>query len=306
MARCAGAILALICTLLGSAWAAAAAPPEVTSREALLKQYQAVTQHASALATDLYLRSEQSGNSARGDVFAVVGYPFSTLSARFRQPATWCAILLLHFNVKACVHSRTDDTTHLTLYLGRKYYQPAGEAYRVEGRFQVQQSKPDFLHVLVASDSGPLGLKNYAVVLRAAPLTGDRTLLSFSYSFSYGDVANWLMHGYFATFGRDKVGFTTHQVDGKQELVGGIKGMVERNAMRYYLAIEAYLDTLNAPADRRFDLRLQRWFALTEQYPRQLHEMDRSTYLTQKHKELAQQRTLQAKVNDRLRSTSSH
>ncbi|HKJ10016.1 MAG TPA: hypothetical protein VKA76_13100, partial [Gammaproteobacteria bacterium] len=128
----------------------------------------------------------------------------------------------------------------------------------------------------------------------------------FSYSFSYGDVANWLMHGYFATFGRDKVGFTTHQVDGKPALVRGIKGMVERNAMRYYLAIKAYLDTLNAPPDRRFDLRLQRWFALTQQYPRQLHEMDRSTYLAQKHKERRQQQALQAKVPAQSHARSSH
>ncbi|MEJ2686992.1 MAG: hypothetical protein P8124_07245, partial [Gammaproteobacteria bacterium] len=216
--RSRGAALALLCLLLWSASATAAAS-DVTSRAALLRQYQTVTANTPALASDLYLRSEQSGNSARGDVFAVVNYPFSTLGARLRQPATWCSILLLHFNVKACVHARTGATTELTLYLGRKYYEPPGDAYRVKGRFRVKQAEPDFLHVLVASDGGPLGLKNYAVVLRAAPMTAGRTLLSFSYSFSYGDVANWLMHGYFATFGRDKVGFTTHEVNGKPELV---------------------------------------------------------------------------------------
>jgi len=63
---------------------------------------------------------------------------------------------------------------------------------------------------------------------------------------------------------------------------------------------------VNAPPDRRFDLRLQRWFALTQQYPRQLHEMDRSTYLAQKHKERRQQQALQAKVPAQSHARSSH
>ncbi|HKJ09022.1 MAG TPA: hypothetical protein VKA76_08045, partial [Gammaproteobacteria bacterium] len=108
MARSRGAAFALFCLLLWSAGATVAAASDITSRAALLKQYQTVTGNTPALASDLYLRSEQTGNSARGDVFAVVNDPFSTLATRFRQPATWCSILLLHFNVKACVHARAD------------------------------------------------------------------------------------------------------------------------------------------------------------------------------------------------------
>ncbi|MGA7801933.1 MAG: hypothetical protein WCC36_14090 [Gammaproteobacteria bacterium] len=297
MARSASRSLLLCCVLLWSGWPQARAASDGAARAALLSQYQLLTHQALAVATDLYLRSEQSGNSARGDVFAVVNYPFASISPEFRKPSTWCDILLLHFNVKACVHDRVDGNSLLTLYLGRKYYQAADQAYQIKGRFRIEKVESDYLHVSVTSDDGPLGLKNYTVVLRATPLTSDRTLLSFSYSFTYGDLANWLMQGYFATFGQDKVGFTTHEVDGKPELVTGIKGAVERNAMRYYLAIDAYLDTLNAPPDRRFDLRLQRWFALTQRYPRQLQEMDRTSYLTQKHKEFRQQVALQHKID---------
>jgi hypothetical protein len=51
----------------------------------------------------------------------------------------------------------------------------------------------------------------------------------------------------------------------------GVKGARERNAVRYYLALLAYLDTLQFTAEQRFDKRINEWFNLTEKYPRQLY-----------------------------------
>ena len=58
--------------------------------------------------------------------------------------------------------------------------------------------------------------------------------------------------------------------------------MVERNTMRYYLAIDTYLGSLNDPPGKR----LQNWFAATERYPRQLHGISRNAYLNMKQTEL--------------------
>jgi hypothetical protein len=77
--------------------------------------------------------------------------------------------------------------------------------------------------------------------------------------------------------GRDAQGRPTH--------VGGMLGATERNTMRYFLAIDAYLASLAAPQEKRVDKRLNDWFAATEKYPRQLHEMDRGEYLAMKQKE---------------------
>jgi hypothetical protein len=57
---------------------------------------------------------------------------------------------------------------------------------------------------------------------------------------------------------------------------------MERNTMRYYLAIDAYLNSLAAPAGERVRRRLDDWFSMTEKYRRQLHEMDREEYLAMK------------------------
>ena len=96
--------------------------------------------------------------------------------------------------------------------------------------------------------------------------------------------ARLAMKGYLATVGSDKVGFTTSGTDaqGQPDYVGGVRGVVERNTMRYYLAIDAYLD---APGAQNRDKRAGLWFDSTERYARQLHELDRSEYLGMKQKE---------------------
>jgi hypothetical protein len=59
--------------------------------------------------------------------------------------------------------------------------------------------------------------------------------------------------------------------------------------MRYYLAIDAYLDSLKAPPAQQLENRLQAWFDATERYPRQLHEVERDAYLSMKRDEVQRQ-----------------
>ena len=95
------------------------------------------------------------------------------------------------------------------------------------------------------------------------------------------------MQAYLATIGRGKVGFTRtgKQSNDQPVYVEGVRGVVERNTMRYYLAIDAYLGALSTPPGEQLEKRLQSWFASTELYPRQLHEVDRATYLEMKRSE---------------------
>jgi hypothetical protein len=86
------------------------------------------------------------------------------------------------------------------------------------------------------------------------------------------------MKGYLATLGSDKVGFTKKDGD----YIGGVRGVVERNTMRYYLAIDSYV---NAPAASQLEQRLGTWFDATEQYAQQLHEVDRNDYMEMKRHE---------------------
>ena len=70
-----------------------------------------------------------------------------------------------------------------------------------------------------------------------------------------------------------------------------MRGTMERNTMRYYQAIEAYLASLNQPPAQQFTARLSYWFDATEEYSRQLHEVDRSNYISMKKDEYQRQKS---------------
>jgi len=99
------------------------------------------------------------------------------------------------------------------------------------------------------------------------------------------------MQSYLATIGRNKVGFsvTGRTADSQPVYMGGMRGVVERNTMRYYLAIETYLGALSVPASQQVEKRLNAWHAGVERYPVQLHELERDEYLAMKRKEIRRQ-----------------
>ena len=99
------------------------------------------------------------------------------------------------------------------------------------------------------------------------------------------------MQVYLATAGRGKVGFTITgtRPDGQPDYIGGVRGVVERNTMRYFLAIDAYLAALAVPASERLEKRLQTWYDATEAHARQLHDVERDAYLQMKRREYRRQ-----------------
>ncbi|WP_119288887.1 hypothetical protein [Azohydromonas sediminis] len=110
-----------------------------------------------------------------------------------------------------------------------------------------------------------------------------------TYAYRHGALARVAMSTYLATIGRDKVGFTVvgRRSDGRPVYVGGLRGIVERNALRYHYAIEALLATSTLPPAQQPEARLQTWWALVERHPRQLKELERDEYLAMKRRELA-------------------
>jgi hypothetical protein len=101
------------------------------------------------------------------------------------------------------------------------------------------------------------------------------------------------MQTYLGTIGRGKMGFTVvgQQSDGRPLYIRGMRGLVERNTMRYYLAIDAFIGALSEPPQARLEKSLRDWFTAIERYPRQLHEMEEGEYLAMKRKEYLRQQT---------------
>jgi hypothetical protein len=115
-----------------------------------------------------------------------------------------------------------------------------------------------------------------------------------TYSYATGFAGRLAMSTYLGTIGHGKVGFTQNgrQADGSPQLIGGVRGVVERNAMRYFLAIDSYLSTTQAPINEQMEKRFQAWFTAVERYPRQLHDLERADYITMKRAEYLRQQTL--------------
>jgi hypothetical protein len=246
----------------------------------------------------LHLDSNQSEDELKGMIDAVIDHPFATVSAALDATEHWCDILILHLNVKNCHAARSSSGSALTVHIGTKYAQSLDAAYQVNFDFRVIAQTADFLHLLLRADRGPLGTRNYQILLAATPLDNARTFIHMSYSYDYGLMARLAMQAYLATIGRHKVGFSVidPQPGRRPVYVGGVRGVVERNTMRYYLAILAYLDHLGAPPRQQVERRLRAWFAAVERYPRQLHELDENEYLFMKRREVRQ---LQSQVTRR-------
>ena len=233
----------------------------------------------------LVLQSAEAARRVDGDVYAVVEHPFATVSAALSDPAQWCEILILHLNTKYCRNAHEQGTTRIEMRIGKKHPQPLHTASLVAFAWRGPQSRGDYLSVQMDAAEGPYDTRDYRILVEAVPLEGGRTFLHFGYSLAYGSASHVVLRLYLGTIGRDKVGFT-RTGDG---LVEGMRGVVERNTMRYYLAIDAYLDSLAAPPSQQLQQRLRAWFDATERFPRQLHEIERDAYLHMKHDEVRRQ-----------------
>jgi hypothetical protein len=237
----------------------------------------------------LVIESRQADGVLEGDVYAVVAYPYSIVGPALQGMDHWCDILMVHLNVKDCAARGSGRESVLSVAVGRRFDQPLPDAFRIDFAYHIASNTPAYLEVLLTAGAGPLGTKNYRIVLEATPADAKTSFVHMSYSYAYGAVAELAMQGYLATTGRNKVGFTIvdRGPDGAPVYLGDVRGVIERNTMRYYLAIEGYLAAYALPAAEQPERRLQNWFAAVERYPRQLHEMERGDYLSMKHRELA-------------------
>lgn len=239
----------------------------------------------------LYIDSSENSSNLRGEIYAEVEYPFPTVTGALKGAPPWCDILSLHLNIKYCQAQTDKQRRALSVYVGSKNEQSLEQASHVEFAFNADTNIPDYLQVHLNADMGPFNTRNYRISLEAIPLESGRTFMRLSYSYESSFAATLALQCYLSTFGSHKVGFTIvgKKPDGKPIYTGDVRGVVERNTMRYYLAIDAYLSALSVPPEQRLETRLQNWFAATERYPLQLHEMERGEYLAMKRREYQRQ-----------------
>ena len=236
----------------------------------------------------LMLQSSESSGKLQGDIYAVLDHPFATVNGAFNGPAHWCDMLILHLNTKYCKAQSDSKSAGIKMVVGKKTAQSLDDAYPVDLNYQLMRADQHYLGVKLNADEGPMGTRDFQIALEAIPIENNKTFIHFTYAYSYGMAGGLAMKAYLASKGSNKVGFTItgHAADASPQYVQGVRGMVERNTMRYYLAIDSYLASLSTPQDKQVAKRLQNWFTATEQYPRQLREISRKAYLSMKEEEI--------------------
>lgn len=270
------------------------ASPAQTSPRAqdLLARHEAMQAQlaASPMGRPLTVESEELPGGLRGEVFAVVDQPFAQVVQALSRPGNWCDMLLLHVNNRRCrLVEGEGDARSVELAVVRRYDLPVESAFILKMAMRIDASAPDYLLVELGSDNGPMGTSQHRVQVEAVPLpAAGKTFLHFSYAYQHTTLARLASQAYLATFGRSKVGFTDMgQGANGPDYIRGLRGLVERNAVRYFFTVDAYLDAMAAPPAQQPERRLAIWYAATERYPRQLQEFDRPTYLALKRSDRA-------------------
>ena len=286
--------LPVFCALTGMPQAHAQDAAALKARNAALRVQLASNQFH----RPLYLESIETPGNLRGEIYAPIERPYAEVGPALQRMDQWCDILILHLNVKSCRASTPTAGDTLSLRIGRKADRPLAEAYPFELFYKVVAGEPDYLQAVLNAEKGPLGTRRYRVVLEVVKLDVGRSFLHLSYSYDYGKAARLAMQSYLAMFGRAKMGFSIvgSKADGQPVHIGGMRGVIERNTMRYYLAFESYLGSLSVPAQEQLEKRLNDWYTGVERYPVQLHELERGEYIAMKRKEVQRQLALRSAV----------
>jgi hypothetical protein len=242
----------------------------------------------------LVMRSEEGQGSIQGEVYAVVNFTLEQLNAAVATPAHWCDVMILHINTKFCRVSESADGPVLSVDIGKNTPQELADTSRLDFKFKTQSTATGAFKTTLTALHGPMGTSNYQIVLEAVGLEGGTSFLHLAYSYDFNVVSRVALGVYLSTIGRDKVGFTLTNTatTAAPVYIQGLRALVERNTMRYFLAINAYLESAHGPEDARLDARLHNWFSATETYPRQLREVDWKDYLAMKHAEVLRQQKL--------------
>jgi hypothetical protein len=245
----------------------------------------------------LQVRSEERGDVVNAEALGIMDHPLQAFRAAVTEPASWCEFIPLNLNIKACTVQWEGREPLITLYLGGKGYLTSESASQQPYRFAVRARQPEYVTASLSALQGLMGTKTHQLEFEAASVAG-KTVVALRSSYEQSAASKLATAIYLATVGRDKIGFSRERggPDGQASFVKGAQGIIERNLMRYYLILKAFLDIQSLPEARRFEAHLSAVYDLMERYPAQLHEMEKAEYLDVKRRERQNQVRLQQAI----------
>lgn len=266
----------------------------LTGREFLVDKFHEIEKELKK--SPFYLESYESKNACHGDIYSTINYPFSTIKKVLMVPTNWCEIVLPHPYIRACTYKKMHDACLLDIYNVNKFSKPLEDSYQMKFLCLPSELQPFYFDIAFTGDEGPFYTRDHQFRLEAIPLTEGTTFIHFRYSYSYSSLGYYVMK----IFSRGEVGFsiTGTGSDGNPVYVGGVRGSVERNVVRFYLAVQSYLDTLKSSPEQRFEKQINQWYDLAAPYKKQLLEMKKDEYLSYKRQDRRSQQKLQSEFHN--------
>ncbi|MCX5806724.1 MAG: hypothetical protein NT010_11795 [Proteobacteria bacterium] len=251
-------------------------------RESLIDKYHQIETklEKSSFGIPVYLESSVEQNASHVDIYGIVEHSFTIVQNVLRVPTNWCDIVLPHIYVRACYYKKVNNTWLLNTYNFDKFSESLDDAYQMKSEYRVTKSQPGYFDISLAAKEGPFNTKEHQFKFEAVPLDKDKTFIHLQHYFAYSTIGYYIMK----IFGGSKPGFSVIGMnsDGSPIYTNGLSGGVERNAVCYYFAILAYLDTLKTPAGQRFEKRISQWYDLAAPYKIQIFEIKKEEYITDK------------------------
>jgi hypothetical protein len=241
----------------------------------------------------LVLDSTESADRLSGDVYATVDASLVSLELVSRGPQRWCEILLLLSNTKNCRVEHQNEVAWLQIQMGTKGPQELSSTTPMGFRYQTSAPKAPVLETELRASAGPMGTKDGMLRLYAIAVSDQKSFVHLHYSYRNSLAGSLATSVYLQTLGRGKVGFSKDPGASNESTrttdahwVGGVRGIIERNTMRYFMALSCALQfaAVEGPS-QRFAQMAPCWYDETENYPLQLHEMPRQAYLDMKRAE---------------------
>lgn len=229
--------------------------------------------------------SEQQGELARVAISAVLPVPYPDIRTFAGDGNAWCEGFFTNIYVKACYKKSTQLSIY---YANNSEYQPLPDAYRFDYRLRQQLATHQGLSLAFYADSGPLSSWDYRIRLEAEPHDEQHSRVRFVYQMRYGLIARSALFVYLKTLGSGKKGFSR---DAQGEVIEGVRGILERNAMRYLLALSAYFQ--NSQAGKPLATSLKLWHDYARVFQSELDEVPWQQYQALKLREYRDQQHLQ-------------
>jgi hypothetical protein len=244
----------------------------------------------SPLLRPLQINSQSNADHLSGEIYAVVEFEMTKINSIAGSSERWCEVMLLLSNCQACVVS-ANNRDALLVRMSSSKTADMDSTPPTEFKLIVKSIKDDYLDIALAANEGPLGTRNINLNLRAIPLSNGRSFVHLHYAYDTQWLGRMAMQTYLQTAGRGKTGFSrTKDTKGEPTPISGVRGVIERNTMRYFLGFECALSLKSLTEPERFRSMSQCWYEQVEKYPLQLHEMQRTEYLDMKSLEYGRHR----------------